>query len=136
MKLVKEEEKSVKKEEERGERRWLVVALLLFLLLSGLATTAFLLSCEVGEDTKDRWVKEVEGYPTWEELVDQIKEAEQSDSKLVKVEVIGRCVVHCLTVMLRQTTVFFIRLVHFIRRITRLSQYGQPNLKYFVGITN
>jgi len=86
MKLVKEEE------EERGKRRWFVLAMALFLLIlvSGLAATAFLFSCGVGEDTKDRWVEEVEGYPTWEELVDQIKEAEQSDGKLVKVEVIGR----------------------------------------------
>ena len=75
-------------EEERWKRKWFVVAimaLLLLLLLSGLATTAFIFSCEVGEDTK-------EGYPTWEELVKQMKKAEQSDSKLVKVEVIGRCV--------------------------------------------
>lgn len=98
MKLVKEEE------EERGKRRWFVLAMALFLLIlvSGLAATAFLFSCGVGEDTKDRWVEEVEGYPTWEELVDQIKEAEQSDGKLVKVEVIGRCVIHCLTVILIQ----------------------------------
>ena len=76
-------------EEERWKRRWFVAAIMALLLLSGLATTAFILSCEVGEDTK-------EGYPTWEELVKQMKKAEQSDSKLVKVEVIGRCVVHVL----------------------------------------
>ena len=78
-------------EKERWKRRWFVVAImaLLLFLLSGLATTVFILSCEVGEDTK-------EGYPTWEELVKQMKKAEQSDSKLVKVEVIGRCVVHVL----------------------------------------
>ena len=76
-------------EKERWKRRWFVVAImaLLLFLLSGLATTVFILSCEVGEDTK-------EGYPTWEELVKQMKKAEQSDSKLVKVEVIGRCDVH------------------------------------------
>ena len=90
----------VKEEEERGRRRWFVAALLiLLLLLSGLATTVFLLSCEFGEDTKDRKVKEVEGYPTWEGLVGQMKEAEQRDNKHVNVEVIGRCVVHPLTII-------------------------------------
>ena len=80
--------------EERETRRWIVVAIsLLLLLLSGLATTAFLLSFKFGEDAKDIWVREVEGYPTWEELVNQMKEAEQeSDSNLVRVELIGRCV--------------------------------------------
>ena len=78
--------------EERETRRWIVVAIsLLLLLLSGLATTAFLLSYKVGEDAKDIRVKEVEGYPTWEELVNQMKEAEKRNSKLVRVEVIGRC---------------------------------------------
>ena len=79
--------------EERGERRWFVVAIvaILLVLLSGLATTAFLLSYKVGEDAKDIRVKEVEGYPTWEELVNQMKEAEKRNSKLVRVEVIGRC---------------------------------------------
>ena len=84
-------------EEERRRRRWFVITISLSLLiLSGLATTALLLSYKVGEDAKDTWVKEVEGYPTWEELVNQIKEAEQeSDSKLVRVELIGRCVHFC-----------------------------------------
>ena len=76
-------------EVRKGKRRWFLAATALLLLSSGLATTAFLLSYE-------------EGYPAWEELVDQIKEAEQSDGKLVKVEVIGRCVIHCLTVILIQ----------------------------------
>ena len=84
-------------EEERRRRRWFVITIsLCILLMSGLATTAFLLSYRVGEDAKNTWVKEVEGYPTWEELVNQIKEAEQgSDSKLVRVELIGRCVRFC-----------------------------------------
>ena len=73
-------------EVRKGKRRWFLVATAL-LLISGLATTAFLLSYE-------------EGYPTWEELVDQIKEAEQSDSRLVRVKVVGRCV-HFFTVMHR-----------------------------------
>ena len=74
-------------EVRKGKRRWFLAATALLLLSSRLATTAFLLSYE-------------EGYPTWEELVDQIKEAEQSDSRLVRVKVVGRCV-HFFTVMHR-----------------------------------
>ena len=76
-------------EVRKGKRRWFLAATAL-LLLAGLATTTFLLYFYNYE----------EGYPTWEELVDQIKEAEQSDSRLVRVKVVGRCV-HFFTVMHR-----------------------------------
>ena len=68
------------------------MALALFVVfLLGLATRAFLLSNKVKEES---WRKEAEGYPTWEEVVNQIKKVEQSDINLVTVDVIGRCV-HC-----------------------------------------
>ena len=94
LKIAKESEIHIMKlGEERGERRWFVVAIvaILLVLLSGLATAAFLLSYEVSEDANSSQIKEVEGYPTWEEVVNQMKEAEKRNSKLVRVEVIGRC---------------------------------------------
>ena len=70
------------------------MALALFVVfLLGLATRAFLLSNKVKEES---WRKEAEGHPTWEEVVNQIKKVEQSqsDANLVRIEVIGRWV-HC-----------------------------------------
>ena len=57
---------------------------------TGTTRAFFCLRNKMKGDAAESWRKEVEGYPTWEGAVNQIKKVEQSDLNLVTVDVIGR----------------------------------------------
>ena len=79
--------------ENMGKNTWIVMLIVFSLgFLSVLATTAFKAFLSNGVDSEgavDR-VEGLEGYPSWEELVKQMRQTEKRNSKRVTVKVIGR----------------------------------------------
>ena len=83
----------IMKLENMGKNTWIVMLIVFSLgFLSVLATTAFKAFLSNGVDSEgavDR-VEGLEGYPSWEELVKQMRQTEKRNSKRVTVKVIGR----------------------------------------------
>ena len=72
--------------QDRGSKaKWLVITIVLVLIfVLGLVLSAIVKK----SSTATR--KDVEGYPTWEEIVNQVKAIEENHSELVSVQTIGR----------------------------------------------
>ena len=74
--------------QERGSKaKWLVIVIVLVVI--------FVLGLVLGAIVKNSSTatrKDVEGYPTWEEIVNQVKAIEENHSELVSVRTIGRWV--------------------------------------------
>ena len=70
--------------QERGSKaKWLVIVLFVIFVL-GLVLGAIV------KNSSTATRKDVEGYPTWEEIVNQVKAIEANHSELVSVQTIGR----------------------------------------------
>ena len=72
-------------QERESKAKWLVIVIVLVVIfVLGLV----LGSIVTNSSTATR--KDVEGYPTWEEIVNQVKAIEANHSELVSVQTIGR----------------------------------------------
>ena len=72
-------------QERESKAKWLVITIVLVLIfVLGLVLSAIVKK----SSTATR--KDVEGYPTWEEIVNQVKAIEANHSELVSVQTIGR----------------------------------------------
>ena len=72
-------------QEHGSKAKWLVITIVLVLIfVLGLVLSAIVKK----SSTATR--KDVEGYPTWEEIVNQVKAIEANHSELVSVQTIGR----------------------------------------------
>ena len=74
-------------QEHGSKAKWLVIVIVLVLIfVLGLVLGSIVTKKKSSTATR----KDVEGYPTWEEIVNQVKAIEANHSELVSVQTIGR----------------------------------------------
>ena len=72
-------------QEHGSKAKWLVIVIVLVLIF-----VLGLVLAVIVKKSSTATRKDVEGYPTWEEIVNQVKAIEENHSELVSVQTIGR----------------------------------------------